>query len=96
MGHNLQDVIAFHGPGKIEKVGTTVRIVHFLSIREDQALAGSQAPHKSNIVFFPSAVGARLSSSQRLRIGETKSPGNIMEKIRKESIVDVRYIRYYL
>jgi hypothetical protein len=71
---NFQHVVTPHGPAKVEYIAFAVRKVHFLAICEQQSLAGSDTPDKSDIVLLSPTGDANLSIRESFGVCEAKPP----------------------
>ena len=71
---DFQDVIAPHGPGKVEYLGATVGVVDFLAVGEDEAFAGCEGPYEGDVVFFAAACGSCFSGCEGVLVCESESP----------------------
>ena len=75
MSDNLENMIAPHRPGVVDRPVATVGEVDLLAVAENEALAAGDAPDEGDIVFFAAAGGSSLSGSDSLGVGKAKAPG---------------------
>ena len=74
VGHDLEDVVAPHGPGVLELGPPRHGVVHLLAVGQDQLLARGDRPDDGHVVLLPSARRAGLAGLEGVPVGESEAP----------------------
>lgn len=74
MRDNLEDVVAPHGPAKVQDGPTRAGVMNLLSVSQDQAFSRRDAPHESDVVFLTTTCRSGLSVCKSFLVGKAEPP----------------------
>mmetsp|Transcript_10392 Transcript_10392/g.29209 ORF Transcript_10392/g.29209 Transcript_10392/m.29209 type:complete len:266 (+) Transcript_10392:1122-1919(+) len=76
VGHDLEDVVAAHGPAELELGAAGHGVVDLLPVGQDQPLAGGDGPHDGHVVLLSAAGRSGFAGVERFSVGKAESPAD--------------------